>query len=70
MKHLIPTILVMAFLAPLTLSLDFSSAGKEPRLAFPIPRWDADVRDSASDSVSHPFSDSPEALFLGEIESS
>ena len=69
MKTLIPAIFVLAFMATLILSLDFPSAGQASRLAARI-LTEEDVRGFASDSVSHPFSHSPEALFLGEIEAS
>ena len=76
MKILIPTTLVLAFMAALTLSLYFPSAGQEPHPAarenaLPISLLaEDDVRAFPSDSVSHPFSHSPEAPFLREIEAS
>ena len=69
MKTLIPTILVLAFMAALTSSLEFPSARQASRPAARVLA-EKDVRDSSLDSVPHPFSHSPEALFPGEIEAS
>jgi len=59
-KTLIPTIFAPAFMAALTLFVDSPSAGRAPRLAARV-LTEEDVRDFTSDSVTHPFSHSPEA---------